>query len=84
MSQISIRGIDPKIEEEIRKQAREKGKSLNRVILDMLQSNTEKKKKPKSGCNSLKQLAGGWNDEDAEQFMESMNVFEQIDEKMWK
>ena len=76
MSQISIRGIDPKIEEEIRKQAREKGKSLNRVILDMLQKNMESKKKLKSRCNSLKNLAGGWETEEAAQFMESLNVFE--------
>ena len=36
MTQLTIRGMDPELEEEIRKRAAKSGKSLNRVILDMI------------------------------------------------
>ncbi|MFC1531808.1 hypothetical protein ACFL7M_00355 [Thermodesulfobacteriota bacterium] len=84
MAQITIRGIDPDIEEEIRKKALESGKSLNRVILDLLQKNADLKKRQLPKADSLKRLAGGWNKEDASQFIESMKIFEQIDKETWK
>ena len=84
MTQITIRGIDPDIEEEIRKKARESGKSLNRVVLELLQKNADLEKKQLPKADSLKRLAGGWNKADASQFMKSIKIFEQIDEAMWK
>lgn len=84
MTQITIRGIDPEIDKEIRKRALQSGKSLNRVVLDLLQKNADKEKKKLPRAASLKRLAGGWNREDGEEFMESIKIFEQIDEAMWK
>ena len=40
MTQITLRGIDSEVEREIRKIARKTGKSLNRVILDMIYHHT--------------------------------------------
>ena len=40
MTQITLRGVDPEIEYKIRKMARESGKSLNRVILDIIYNST--------------------------------------------
>ncbi len=84
MGQITIRGIDPQIESIIRQRARESGKSLNRVILDMIYAYTghDSKRKPRP-CASLKKLAGGWNKQDADGFFESIKPCEQIDEDMW-
>lgn len=45
MAQITIRGIDPDIEKEIRKKAMESGQSLNRVVLDIIQNINGKKEK---------------------------------------
>ena len=36
MAQITLRSIDPKIEQKIRKISRMTGKSLNKVILEMI------------------------------------------------
>lgn len=84
MTQITLRGLDPQIEEEIRKKARGSGKSLNRVVLDMLQKSADSEENKSARAASLKRLAGGWNKEEASAFNESIKLCEQIDEAMWK
>lgn len=84
MTQITIRGLDPAIEHKIRKIAKRNGKSLNRVILDMVYQSAEFKgsgKKP--AAHSLKKLAGGWSEKEALEFAEFIKSSEQIDEDMW-
>lgn len=84
MTQITLRGMDPEIEREIRRLARKRGKSLNRVILDMIYHHTGLKKGGKRPpANSLRTLAGGWSEKDASEFLESIKSCEQIDDEMW-
>jgi hypothetical protein len=85
MAQITLRGLDPDIEKIIRQEAIKSKKSLNRVIQEMLQlkAETGKKKRTAQG-QSLKNLAGGWSDQEAAEFFESIKSCEQIDEDMWK
>ena len=84
MSQITIRGLEPEIERKIRRIAKKKGQSLNRVILDMVhQSAGLKTQGRKPAAHSLKKLAGGWSEKDAAEFEESIKSCEQIDEEMW-
>ena len=85
MTQITLRGIDPEIDNKIRMIAKKSGKSLNRVVLDMIYKHAgldEKDKRPPA--ESLRKLAGGWNEEDASDFLNSIKSCEQIDEVMWK
>ena len=85
MSQITVRGMDEEVEQTIRRIARQKGKSLNRVILDMIYEYTGRKKKNEEPQGrSLRKLAGGWSRKQAEEFFESIRSCEQIDEAMWK
>ena len=85
MAQITLRGLEPEIEKEIRKKAQKSGKSLNRVILDMISNNTGTKKTEKNPpAASLKKLAGGWDKQEALDFIASIKICEQIDEEMWK
>ena len=85
MSQITLRGLDTATEQEIRKMARKSGKSLNRVILDMIYHYTGfKKKEKRAPAESLRELAGGWSEKDALEFLDSIKSTEQIDEEMWK
>jgi hypothetical protein len=85
VSQITIRGIDPAIESKIRRLAKQSGKSLNRIILDMVYDYTGvKKRNQKPAANSLRKLAGGWSEQEAAEFLESIKSCEQIDEEMWK
>ena len=81
MQQITIRGISPEIEQEIRKIAKGSRKSINQVIKEIIYKEFKKAESPAS---SLKQLAGGWNEKDAAEFEHSIKSCEQIDEDMWE
>ena len=82
MRQITLRGMDPEVERTIRRMAKTTGKSLNRVILDMIHQYTGLSKK-KPPAESLGELAGGWSDKDAAEFLDSIKSCEQIDKEMW-
>lgn len=84
MTQITLRGMDPEVERKVRRIAKKSGDSLNRVILDMLYQYTGLNKKDKRPpAYSLRKLAGGWSEQDASKFMESIKSCSQIDEEMW-
>jgi hypothetical protein len=84
MRQITLRGMDPEVERTIRRMAKTTGKSLNRIILDMIYQYTGLNKKNKNlPAASLRELAGGWSDEDAAEFLDSIKSCGQIDEEMW-
>jgi hypothetical protein len=85
MAQITLRGMEVEVEKRIRRIAQQKGKSLNRVILDMIYQCTGQKKKAEySREESLRKLAGGWSPKQGEEFLESIRSCEQIDEGIWK
>lgn len=85
MAQITLRGIDPEIEKEIRRMARQSGKSLNRIILDIIYEHKRFIKRGKRPlADSLRKLAGGWSDQEATEFLESIKSCEQIDEDTLK
>ena len=52
MAQITLRGMDSETEQEIRRMAQKNGKSLNRVILDMIYQHTGFKKRRKNPCQN--------------------------------
>lgn len=84
MPQITLRGMDPEVERKIRRIAKTTGKSLNRVILEMIYQHAglnKKHKRPAAG--SLRELAGGWSEADARELLDSIKSCEQIDEEMW-
>jgi hypothetical protein len=81
MQQITIRGLEPKIEKEIRRIAKGSRKSINQVIKEIIHKEFKVRTSPAS---SLKELAGGWSKKDASEFERSIKACEQIDEAMWK
>jgi hypothetical protein len=82
MAQITLRGLDPAIEREIRQTAKKSGKSLNRVVQDMIGRSAGPDKK--LAAYSLRKLAGSWSEEDAVEFFKSIRSCEQIDAEMWE
>ncbi|MBN1106095.1 MAG: hypothetical protein JXL84_21985 [Deltaproteobacteria bacterium] len=84
MTQVTLRGLEPEIEREIRKEARKSGRSLNRVILDMISATAGAKGRDRARAETLRSLAGGWSEKEAEELIESIKSCEQIDEGMWK
>ena len=43
-----------------------------------------KREDKKSPANSLRKLSGGWSQNEASEFIETIKCFEQIDEELWK
>jgi plasmid stability protein len=85
MNQITVRGIDPGLEKEIRRKAKAMGKSMNKVMLELIGGSAESEKlRKKPAGASLAGLAGGWSEKEAREFEESVRVFEEVDEAMWK
>jgi len=81
MQQITIRGLDHTIEKKIRKIARLNQKSINQVIKDIIHKNFNVNKSPAS---SIKQLAGGWSQKEADDFKAAIQPCRQIDNEMWQ
>jgi hypothetical protein len=82
MSQITLRGLDPQIEREIRRIAQKTGKSLNHVVLEMLGKSAGSPKR--SPADSLRKLAGGWTENEAFEFNAAIKICEQVDEENWR
>jgi hypothetical protein len=78
-AQYTVRSIPEHIDRELRKRAREQNKSLNHVILEILEQATSPE--PKKN-RDLDKYAGTWVEDPA--FDEAMKDFERIDEEMWK
>jgi plasmid stability protein len=81
MGQLTIRNIDPEIEQTIRQIAKARGQSLNQIIKEIIYKEFKASKSPAS---SLKQLAGNWFRKEAAEFQHSIQSCEQIYEDMWK
>lgn len=81
--QLTLRDIPEDLEKEIRRIARERGTSINKTIRELLseslgidQSSGKKR--------DLSDFAGFWDEEEAEEFDKATEVFEKVDEELWK
>ena len=85
ITQITIRISDPEIEKTLRRKAKESGKSLNKVVLELIgeSSGTGGGKKKPAG-EFLREFAGTMTDQEAAELEEAVRIFEEIDEEMWK
>jgi hypothetical protein len=83
MSQITLRGLPEPLEREIRKQARRRGSSLNKLIISILekglgvQSAHGKKR-------DFSSLAGTWDAAAFSEFTKAQGAFETIDAENWQ
>lgn len=85
MGQITIRGIAPEVEKEIRRISKDTGKSINLVIQEIIHQHAGFGRYRKtSPSESLRKLAGGWSEKETGEFMDAIKSCEQIDEELWK
>jgi fructose-bisphosphate aldolase class 1 len=83
MSQITVRGLGPVIEQKIRQLARDRRQSINYVLTEIIRRTLDEGKRT-SPAATLKHLAGGWSEQEASDFLNSIGSCEQIDEEMWR
>jgi plasmid stability protein len=86
MKTISIHGIDKEMEKIIRERAKTEGRSVNKVVKELLANalGMGGKKKKKDRRQEFADLCGVWTKEEADQFLESIADMETIDDEDWK
>ena len=85
MKTITIRGIDPGLDQVIKVQAKQSSLSINQWVLKALKKVTGMEKEPVfKKHHDLDALAGGWSKEEARTFQKNTKMFENIDEDVWK
>jgi len=86
LKQITLRGIPEEIAEIVKREARRKGASLNKIFISLLENATglKKAKKRKILYHDLDHLFGKWTDEEAKTFTKNLSLQREIDEDLWK
>jgi len=85
MKTITIRGIDPGLDQAIKSRAKQDSLSVNQWLLKMLKKVTGVGKEPVfKKHHDLDELAGGWSKQEAKAFQKNTQIFERIDEDVWK
>jgi hypothetical protein len=78
--QYTLRGIPPCLDQALRQQAREEGKSLNQVVIDALLRALGLSGEP-TAQRDLSDIAGTWKDDPVAE--ESFEEQRQIDHELW-
>jgi len=85
MKTITVRGIDPGLDRVIKSRAKQNSLSVNQWVLQTLKKVTGTGKEPVFRKHrDLDALAGGWSKEEVEAFQKNTQIFERIDEDVWK
>ncbi len=87
MTQLTLRGFDKELERRLREEARREGISLNRAALRLLRRGAGLES-PNAQSDvvggALDDLAGAWSETDAREFQAAVEVFEEVDEELWR
>lgn len=84
MKHLSIRNVTPQLSEALDNERIKLGMSLNSTVLYLLTESLGLSEALKPKSNGLGQLAGGWTDEEFEEFNDSTSLTRSIDDDMWR
>lgn len=85
MKAITLRNLPPELQRVIRRKAKEKGTSISRAVIGLLEESTgigDNKKKVVH--HDLDALAGSWTREESSQFEHALAEQRGIDPDLWK
>jgi hypothetical protein len=85
-TQITLRGLEPRLMAEVQRYARREGVSLNKAVLRILKHGAGIDE-PQGTANigaAVDRFAGSWTKTEAQQFSKSIRSLEQVDEELWK
>lgn len=83
MKSISIHGIDDEMEKKIGERAIKEGKSVNKVVKELIARALGMGDKPPDNRAMFEDLSGVWTEEDEQEFLASIADLEKTDEKDW-
>jgi hypothetical protein len=88
MKPITIRGVSEKAAAYIRREARAKKLSLNKVVVSIVDraagQNLPEAGNPKTDHHDLDDLFGVWTAPEGAEFEENIRTFRTVDEELWK
>jgi len=83
MKHLTIRNVSPELAEALEREKLNRGTSLNRTVLDILERALGVSALRRRS-NGLSDLAGTWSEEEFERFENAIAVTEQVDEELWR
>jgi len=87
MKQFTVRDVPPEIEGRIIREAKEKGISLNRAIISLLEKavgTSRKAGKKKTVHRELDHLFGIWDEDEWAVFQENLEKQREVEAELWK
>lgn len=85
MKSLTLRGIDQDLEQRLKNRAKNESKSLNQLILDILQTSfgLKKEKKFTKKYHDLDHLFGRWTGKEFDSIENKINKERKIDKELW-
>ena len=86
MKAITIRGIDTAVSKKLKQTAKEEGKSVNQLVLDLIKQNVglQKKKKFTRRYKDLDHLFGKWSQAEFNRIQGAVDSQRKIDAELWQ
>lgn len=84
MKSLSIHGIDAELEKRIKERAKKTGRSVNRVVKEMIAKSLGLGDKPPDNRAVFADLCGVWTEAEADEFAALVAELETIDAKDWR
>jgi plasmid stability protein len=84
MKSISVHGIDEETEKKIGERAKSEGKSVNKVVKELIAKALGLGERPPDNRAEFADLCGVWTEEEAAEFAEAVAEFGAVDEKDWR
>lgn len=84
MKSISVHGVDKETEKTIKERAKNEGKSVNKVMKELVAQSLGLTARPPDNRAEFADLCGVWTEEQASEFMELIADFEVVDAKDWR
>ena len=81
MKYLTIRNVSPELGAALEEEKRNRGTSLNRTVLEVLERALGVGGRRSNG---LAGLAGTWSEAEHERFAAAIAVTEQVDEELWR
>jgi len=83
MKSISVHGIDKEIEQKIGERAKSEGKSVNRIVKELIAKALGMGEKPPDNRAMFEDLSGVWTEAVEREFLDSIADLETTDEEDW-
>jgi ferritin-like protein len=83
MKSISVHGVDEEIEKKIGERAKNEGKSVNKIVKELIAKALGLGDKPPDNRAMFEDLSGVWTEEEEREFLASIADLEKTDEKDW-